>query len=45
MHDPNYRLGVAMVLQRKIPTSHPGFYLGPEMPAPPRPAISTKAGG
>lgn len=42
MHDPCYRLGVAMVFQRKTPTSHPGFYLGPGMPPPPRPRITTK---
>jgi len=41
MHDPAYRLGVAIVFQRKTPTSHPTFYLGPKMSPPPRPHITT----
>jgi len=42
MHDPAYRLGVSNVLQRKTPTSHPSFYLGPKMSPPPRPNIITQ---
>ncbi|MGN6643871.1 MAG: autotransporter-associated beta strand repeat-containing protein, partial [Verrucomicrobiota bacterium] len=31
MHDPVYRHSAAVQAQRKVPTSTPGFYLGPDM--------------
>lgn len=42
MHDPAYRLGVSNVWQRKSPTSHPSFYLGPKMSPAPHPNITTQ---
>ncbi len=40
MHDPIYRLGVAWQNVSYNQPAHPGFYLGPDMPAPPRPKIT-----
>lgn len=41
MHDPIYRLGVAWQNVAYNVSAHPGFYLGPDMGSPPRPAITT----
>jgi rhamnogalacturonan endolyase len=42
MHDPIYRLSIAWQNVSYNQPAHPGFYLGPAMPPPPRPAISTR---
>ncbi len=40
MHDPQYRLAIAWQNVAYNQPPHPGFYLGPDMPEPPRPPIS-----
>jgi rhamnogalacturonan endolyase len=41
MHDPQYRTAVAWQNVGYNQPPHPGFYLGAEMPPPPRPNITT----
>jgi rhamnogalacturonan endolyase len=41
MHDPIYRLAVAWQNVAYNQPAHPGFYLGHDMPDPPRPASTT----
>jgi fibronectin-binding autotransporter adhesin len=39
MHDPHYRVAIAWQNSGYNQPPHPGFYLGYDMPAPPRPPI------
>jgi rhamnogalacturonan endolyase len=43
MHDPVYRLAIAWQNVAYNQPAHPGFYLGHDMPDPPRPSITTAA--